>query len=62
MRVTETHLRSDEVCRVTRCHEEAIVRPQLLRKAEVADVQALRRSIRIGVQQVGRLQVSVDHL
>ena len=43
-------------------HEESIVSPELLGKAEVTDVQGLRSSTVVAVEDVRGLQVSVHHL
>ena len=56
------YLWSDKVRRVAGRHQQAVVRPHLLREAEVADAQALGRAAVVGVEDVGRLQVAMHHL
>ena len=56
------HLWRDKVGGVAGGHEQAVVGAQLLREAKVADVQALRRAVHVGIQQVGRLEVTVNYL
>ena len=55
------HLGRHEVGRVAGRHEQAVLGAQLLGEAEVADAKAFRNVIRVAVQNVGRLEVSMHH-
>ena len=55
------HLRSHEVGRVARGHEKAVLGPQLLGEAKVADPDAAGVARGVGVKDVGGFEVAVDH-
>ena len=57
-----THLGCHKVGGVARCHEEPILSPQLLGKAEVTDAQALGVPRLIHIQDVAGLEVPVHDL
>lgn len=56
------HLRRYEVCSVTRCEQEAVIPPQLLGEAEVADSDGVGVPRIVHVQNVTGLQVPMNHL
>jgi len=55
------HLRSHEISRVARSHQQAVLGSKLLGEAEVSDAESVVRTVGLGVEDVGWLQVSVDH-
>ena len=55
------YLGSYEICRVARSHEQPVLRTQLLGKAEVSDPQTLWLAGRVGIEEVGWLEIPVDH-
>ena len=57
-----TYLRSYEVGGVAGCHEEPILRAQLLGEPEVTDAQAGRGTRLVRVEDIRRLQVSMYYL
>lgn len=57
-----TYLRCHKVGCVARCHEEPVLSPQLLGKAEVTDAQALGVPGLIHIQDVTGFEVPVDDL
>lgn len=57
-----TYLWSDKVGRVARSHKKPIVCPQLLGKAKVTNADAFWVAGLIYIEDVARLQVSVDYL
>lgn len=59
---TPTYLGGDEVGGVTRGHEQAVLRSQLLGEAKVADPDGLGVPALVHIQDVTGLQVSVHHL
>lgn len=56
------NLRSHKVGGVARCHQQAILGPQLLGEAEVADPDGLGVAALVHVEDVAGLQVPVHHL
>ena len=55
------HLRSYEICRVARSHQQTIFSSELLGEAKVSNAEGLVRTVGLGVEDIGRLQVSVDY-
>ena len=55
------HLGGHEVGRVARRHEKAVLGAQLLGETEIADTKAFRNVIRVAVENVGRLEVSMHY-
>lgn len=53
---------SNEIGRVTRCHEEPIFGSKLFGKAKVTNAQRVRISSVIGVKNVGGLEIAVNNL
>lgn len=57
-----SHLRGNKVSSVTWCEKEAIIPPQLLGKAKVADSDGVGVPRIIHIQNVAGLQVPMNHL
>ena len=56
------HLGRDKVGGVAGRHEEAVLGAELLGEAEVADAEGVGIAAVVGVEDVGRLQVTMDYL
>lgn len=55
------HFWGNKVGRVARRHQQTILCPELLGKAKVGNPQCFVRTLGLGVEDVGRLQVSVHY-
>jgi len=60
--MTMTDLRSHKVGSIAWSHQQPIVSSQLLRKAEVTNMQRFSWTIDISIQQIWRLQITMDNL
>lgn len=56
------NLGGNERGRVTGRHQESVVGPELLGKSKIADVEAVRVALGVGVKDVRGFQVPVHHL
>lgn len=54
-------LRGHKICGVAGCHEQPVLSSQLLGKSKIGNSEALGLAGRAGVEEIGWLQVPVDH-
>ena len=58
----KSDLGSDERSRIAGSHQESVVGPELLGKAKVAQVEAVRVALGVSIKDVRGLQIPVHHL
>lgn len=57
-----TNLWSYKISRIAGCHQKPVLRAQLLREPKITDTQTSRGTSVVSIENIGRLQISVDHL
>jgi len=61
-RATATYLRCHKVGSIARSHQQSVVSTQLLREAKVTDMQWFWGTIHVSIEQVWRLQITMNNL